>query len=109
MNGQSTALVLPFRRRGAGLFPAIGLGLALALAPAVQVEARGAPESFADLAQQISPSVVNITTTAIVAAPTGSDGGPMVPPGSPFEQFFNDFMDQNGKGCLLYTSDAADE
>ena len=98
MNGQSTALVRPFHRRSAGLLPAIGLGLALALSPAARVEARGAPESFADLAQQISPSVVNITTTAIVAAPTGSDGGPMVPPGSPFEQFFNDFMDQNGKG-----------
>jgi serine protease Do len=84
------------RPRGAGLLPALGLGLALALTPALQSQARGAPESFADLAEQISPSVVNITTSALVAAPT--DGVPMVPPGSPFEEFFKDFMDQNGQG-----------
>ena len=77
---------------------ALGLGLGLALAPALAPEARafGAPESFADLADQISPAVVNITTSAIVAAAT--DGGPMVPPGSPFEDFFRDFMDENGQG-----------
>jgi serine protease Do len=80
----------------AGLLPAMGLGLALALTPALHVEARGAPESFADLAEQISPSVVNITTSALVAAP--ADGAPMVPPGSPFEEFFKDFMDENGQG-----------
>ena len=56
----------------------------------------GAPDSFADLAQQISPSVVNITTSSMVASAT--DGAPMVPPGSPFEDFFKDFMDQNGQG-----------
>ena len=84
------------RPRGAGILPALGLGLALALTPALQSQARGAPESFADLAEQISPSVVNITTSALVAAPT--DGVPMVPPGSPFEEFFKDFMDQNGQG-----------
>ncbi len=78
------------------LLLAIGLGLALALAPALKGEARGAPESFADLAEQISPSVVNITTTSVVAAST--DGTPMVPPGSPFEDFFKDFMGPNGQG-----------
>lgn len=78
------------------LLPALGLGLALALTPALRADARGAPESFADLAEQISPSVVNITTSALVAAP--ADGSPMVPPGSPFEEFFKDFMDENGQG-----------
>lgn len=78
------------------LLLALGLGLGLALAPALQVEARGAPESFADLAEQISPSVVNITTTSVVAASTGD--APMVPPGSPFEDFFKDFMGPNGQG-----------
>lgn len=89
------ALVLT-RPRMSGLLPAMGLGLALALTPALHVEARGAPESFADLAEQVSPSVVNITTSALVAA--ASDGAPMVPPGSPFEEFFKDFMDENGQG-----------
>ncbi len=99
MHLPSTAQVLPFPaapRRQSRLLLAIGLGMSLALAPALKSEARGAPDSFADLAEQISPSVVNITTTAVVAAPT--EGGPMVPEGSPFEDFFKDFMDRNGQG-----------
>jgi serine protease Do len=75
---------------------ALGLGLSLVLAPMAPAFARGAPESFADLAEQISPSVVNITTSAVVAAPT--DGAPMVPEGSPFEDFFRDFMGPHGEG-----------
>lgn len=92
------AMMLPAfaQPRRPRLLLALGLGLGLALAPAVQVEARGAPESFADLAEQISPSVVNITTTSVVAAST--EGTPMVPPGSPFEDFFKDFMGPNGQG-----------
>jgi len=76
------------------VFLALALGMSLALGSALDASARGAPESFADLAEQISPSVVNITTSAMVAAPT--DGGPMVPEGSPFEDFFRDFMDPEG-------------
>ncbi|MBN2629540.1 MAG: Do family serine endopeptidase, partial [Rhodobacteraceae bacterium] len=75
---------------------ALGLGLALAIGQAQGAFARAAPESFADLAEQISPSVVNITTSAVVAGPAGA--GPMVPDGSPFEDFFRDFMDRNGQG-----------
>ncbi|MEM1431713.1 MAG: Do family serine endopeptidase [Pseudomonadota bacterium] len=56
--------------------------------------ARGAPESFAELAEQISPSVVNITTSTVVETSTGPT--PMVPEGSPFEDFFRDFLDRNG-------------
>ena len=78
------------------LVAALGLGLTLALAPMVPAFARGAPESFAELAEQVSPSVVNITTSAVVAAPTG--GGPIVPEGSPFEDFFRDFMMPEGEG-----------
>ena len=72
------------------------LGLALSVSPAFQAAAFGTPESFADLAQQISPSVVNITTSSVVAAST--EEGPMVPPGSPFEEFFRDFMERQGPG-----------
>ena len=82
--------------RGRATLLAIGLGFALALGHAQGAFARGAPESFADLADQISPSVVNITTSAVVAGPTA--GGPQVPEGSPFEDFFRDFMDRNGQG-----------
>lgn len=72
------------------------LGLTLGLGQADVAAARGAPESFADLAEQISPSVVNITTTSVVAAPAG--GGPMVPEGSPFEDFFREFQNPDGPG-----------
>jgi len=75
---------------------AIGLGLALVLAPTSHAFSQGAPESFADLADQISPSVVNITTSALVAAPAGDS--PIVPEGSPFEDFFREFQDRNGDG-----------
>ena len=44
------------------------------------------PDSFADLVEQLSPAVVNITTTAIV--PEREQFNPMVPRGSPFEDFF---------------------
>ncbi len=68
---------------------ALVLGFGLSVAPASDVQAFGAPESFAELAEKISPSVVNITTSQMVAAPT--DGMPMVPEGSPFQDFFDDF------------------
>jgi serine protease Do len=55
------------------------------------------PDSFADLAEKISPSVVNITTSTKVAAPAAGPR-PTVPEGSPFEEFFRDFMDRNNRG-----------
>ena len=68
---------------------ALVLGFGLSVAPVYEAQAFGAPESFAELAQKISPAVVNITTSAMIAAPT--DGMPMVPEGSPFQDFFDDF------------------
>ncbi|WP_102108869.1 DegQ family serine endoprotease [Oceaniglobus roseus] len=75
---------------------ALFFGLALILAQTLGAHARAAPESFADLAEQISPSVVNITTTTTVAARSGP--GAIVPEGSPFEDFFREFNDRNGQG-----------
>ena len=69
------------------------MGLALVIAQGLFVSARAAPDSFADLADQVSPSVVNITTSTTVSASTGPM--PVVPEGSPFEDFFRDFMDRN--------------
>ncbi|MEM1273414.1 MAG: Do family serine endopeptidase [Pseudomonadota bacterium] len=50
------------------------------------------PNSFADLVDQVGDSVVNITTSSVVAGRTGPQ--PQVPPGSPLEDFFNDFLDR---------------
>jgi serine protease Do len=70
------------------------LSVFLILAQTLMASARGAPESFADLAETISPSVVNITTSTTVAGRMGPQG--IVPDGSPFEDFFRDFQNRNG-------------
>ena len=62
--------------------------------------ARGAPDSFADLAEKLLPAVVNISSSQ--AAQTRADrSGPEVPqfpPGSPFEQFFRDLHGAQSAG-----------
>lgn len=58
--------------------------------------ARPAPDSFADLAARLLPSVVNISTTQTIKSDRGPHSGPEIPqfpPGSPFEEFFRDFFD----------------
>lgn len=61
-----------------------------------------APSSFADLAEQLLPSVVNVSSTQKieeVEQPNLNDipNMPQFPPGSPFEDFFEDFfMDRRG-------------
>lgn len=52
--------------------------------------AKAAPESFADLAEKLSPAVVNISTTQTVKSERGG-AFPQFPPGHPFEDFFKDF------------------
>ena len=51
---------------------------------------KGVPESFADLAEKLMPSVVNISTTQTVVS--NSNPFPFqFPPGSPFEDMFKEF------------------
>ena len=62
---------------------------------------RDAPQSFAPLARQLLPAVVNISTTQNVAARANRPDAPEVPqapPGSPFEEFFRDFFNRNRPG-----------
>ena len=65
----------------------------LIMAQAMVAQAR---ESFADLADKVSPAVVNITTSTVVAQ--GAGPSPIVPEGSPFEDFFREFQDRSGPG-----------
>jgi serine protease Do len=78
------------------LFWLTALSMVLILSQSLMAHARGAPESFAELAESVSPSVVNITTSTTVAGRTGPQG--IVPEGSPFEDFFREFQDRNGEG-----------
>ena len=59
----------------------------------IVLNARGAPESFADLVEDVGSSVVNITTTTKVESPVVPRG--VVPEGSPFEELFRDFQNPN--------------
>jgi serine protease Do len=67
-----------------------------ALLPGVAA-ARPAPDSFADLAERLLPSVVNISTQQTLKSDRGHEHTgpeiPQFPPGSPFEEFFRDFFD----------------
>lgn len=77
-----------------GAFLALALVVAL---PATQGAAKAPPQSFADLAERLLPSVVNISTTQKVEAGPRRRGPdmPQFPPGSPFEEFFKDFFERN--------------
>ena len=61
-----------------------------------EVGAAERPESFADQVERLSPAVVNISTTTIVNGGPNMDM-PQVPPGSPFEDFFKNFGDNDRK------------
>ncbi len=75
---------------------ALAFGLVLLLAQTVAARAE-LPNSFADLADQVSPSVVNITTSTTVAG-VNQGPAPIVPEGSPLEDFFKDFLDRQDRG-----------
>ncbi len=57
------------------------------------------PMSFADLAERLSPAVVNISTTQKTTVPQGFPEMPQFPEGSPFEKFFEEFKDRRGYGA----------
>lgn len=58
--------------------------------------AQARPDSLADLVEEVSPAVVNISTSTVVASRSGPQG--IVPEGSPFEDFFREFQDRQGQG-----------
>jgi serine protease Do len=62
--------------------------------------AKAGPDGFADLAAKLLPAVVNISSTQTIKPDRGTGNraapdAPQFPPGSPFEQFFKDFLDRN--------------
>lgn len=96
MRRQAISASLPIQQSGNAvrlMWLAFLTGL-FVMAQALMAQAR--PESLAPLAEQISPSVVNITTSTVIEGRTGPQG--VVPEGSPFEDFFREFRDRNGQG-----------
>ncbi len=101
MTGAIPALSHRLRPRVLGIWAAaicLGAATTLLSAPAL---ARG-PDGIADVAEKVIDAVVNISTTQTVEAKAGGGGGdrgavPQLPPGSPFEEFFDDFF-KNRRG-----------
>jgi len=69
--------------------------MAMMLTAAQTVRAQNMPNSFADLAAEVSPAVVNITTSTIINRPGDQLD---VPQGSPFDDLFKEFQDRNNGG-----------
>ena len=89
---KSNAFALDRRTGGQNSLMALFLAAFFVLTQAVAGQAQdNRPVSFADLADRVSPAVVNITTSTMVS--TNMDGQPGMP-GSPFEEFFKDFQNQ---------------
>jgi serine protease Do len=66
------------------------LSILFSLSISIQSNSKPVPESFADLAEKLMPSVVNISTSTTVV----SKNNPLpfqFPPGSPFEDMFKEF------------------
>ncbi len=93
MAGHLADLLRPLRR------PAIA-GLAAAAFALPQLPspsfARG-PEAIADVAEKVIDAVVNISTSQTVDFVARPVPSPQLPPGSPFEEFFEEFF-KNRRG-----------
>ena len=68
----------------------IFLTIVLSFTFSFSVNSKPVPSSFADLAEKLMPSVVNISTTTTIT--TNTNPFPFqFPPGSPFEDMFKEF------------------
>jgi serine protease Do len=92
-----TAATSALSHRLRPLVAAVCLGAVTSLAAAPAASARG-PEGIADVAEKVIDAVVNISTSQTIEAKSDGRGAiPQLPPGSPFEEFFDDFF-KNRKG-----------
>ncbi len=83
--------------------------LVLTFGLSIQSNSKTVPASFADLAERLMPSVVNISTTQTVV--TNTNPFPFqFPPGSPFEDMFKEFgAPQERKSAALGSGFIIDE
>ncbi len=76
----------------------------------IEGSAQDTPRSFADLAERLMPSVVNISTTQTVVTKSNPFPGFEFPPGSPFEDMFKEFgTPQERKASALGSGFIIDE
>jgi serine protease Do len=95
MNAMPGPSLNPPRQSARPLVIAVLAGV-LSLPPLSAALARG-PEAIADMAEKVIDAVVNISTAQRVNSRVGPT--PQLPPGSPFEEFFEEFFrNQQGQG-----------
>ena len=76
----------------------------------IQSNSKTVPASFADLAERLMPSVVNISTTQTVVTRSNPFPGLEFPPGSPFGDMFKEFgTPQERKSAALGSGFIIDE
>jgi len=86
------------------------LSIFLSISFVSQVFAEDGPTSFADLAERLMPSVVNISTTTTIITNSNPFPGFKFPPGSPFEDMFKEFgTPQKRKSAALGSGFIIDE
>ena len=78
-----------------GLLRRIVVAAAVFLVPAGAAWARPAPDSFADLAGQLLPTVVNIATTETLKPTAQNQQMPDLPPDSELQQLFKGLLDKD--------------
>src|SRR3712207_9113185 len=83
----------PLRRLAASCFAVMTI---VATAMPLPALARSAPESFADLAEEVTGAVVNISASTTVE--TRNRTLPQLPPGTPFEDLFEEFFNRREIG-----------
>src|SRR5690349_12793013 len=93
--GTQALLSMPRLRRWCFAAACFALLAGIPLGPTPSF-ARG-PESVADVAEGLQDTVVNISTTQTLKGNAESSPTGPGPKGSPFEEFFNDFFDQQEK------------
>src|SRR5215470_3960532 len=91
MDGVLTELANSARR---ATFAALAAGALLLPAASTAALARG-PENVSDVAEKVIDAVVNISTSQNVEG--RGNAIPQLPPGSPFEEFFDEFF-KNRRG-----------
>ncbi|WP_238306661.1 Do family serine endopeptidase, partial [Methylobacterium gregans] len=85
----------PVLARARGLIAATLIGVSVVGAALPMPALARGPESLADLAEQVTDAVVNIAASTTVEQ-RSTRGGPQLPPGTPFEDLFEEFFNRRG-------------
>ncbi len=88
------------KKAGRAMLAGVVLSAGLVLGGLSPAFAHAAPDSFADLAEKVTPAVVNISATQVVE--DKKIEMPKLPPGSQLDDMFEEFLkrhrQQNGEG-----------